>query len=73
MKGTLGFTFRVLRGTAVVQRLVRDEDGGAQQAELLGVRSVYHPISRNTNIYRFVRIRIIYLIHLKNKALYLLV
>eukprot|EP00938_MAST-03A_sp_MAST-3A-sp1_P005237 g5237.t1 len=38
MKGTLGFTFRVLRGTAVVQRLVRDEDGGAQQAELLGVR-----------------------------------
>ena len=68
MKGTLGFTFRVLRGTAVVQRLVRDEDGGAQQAELLGVRSVYHPISRNTSIYRFVRIRIIYLIHLKNNA-----
>ena len=39
MKGTLGFTFRVLRGVAVVQRLVRDEDGGAQQAELLGVRT----------------------------------
>ena len=38
MKGTLGFTFRVLRGVAVVQRIVRDEDGGAQQAELLGVR-----------------------------------
>jgi len=38
MKGTLGFTFRVLGGLAIVQRLVRDQDGASQQAELLGVQ-----------------------------------